>query len=91
MKLFLCVQKIARHRVTKQSAPILLETGNFLATQLDRVLLLFLESLALCDEVFVLAARLGIAHESIDPLADRLHTGLVQDGLAKLSGFLHYC
>jgi hypothetical protein len=31
-----------------------------------------------------------VTHERVDALADRLHGGLIENGLAELTGLLHY-
>lgn len=90
VQFFLRVHEIPGHGVLHQAFAMLLEVSNLLSGQRDSHLLLLLQRLAFVNEAVVLGARLFVAHERVDALANRLHVGLVQDGLAELTGFLHY-
>lgn len=90
MEFFLGVEKTPRDGILHQSIAVLFEIGNFLPTQSDCHLLFLLQRLALLHEVIVIRSRLFVAHKSVDSLANGLHAGLIQYGLAQFTGFLHY-
>jgi hypothetical protein len=88
MQLLLGVEEVAGDGIVEDSFALFFEIVNFFATERRRHLLLLLKRLAFGDEIFVLRARLFVSHECINPLANGLHSGLVQDCLAQFPGFL---
>ena len=88
VQFFLGVEETVRNRVSHQLVAMLLEIGDFFAAERQGHLLLLLQSLALVDQAVILSSGLVVPHERIDALADGLHRGLVEDGLAEFLGFL---
>jgi hypothetical protein len=84
----LCIEKVASDRVVENSFTLLFEVVDFFAAERRGHLLLFLKHLALGNETLVLPACLFVSHECVNPLANGLHIGLLQNGLAQFPGFL---
>ena len=83
MKLLAGIKKIAGHGIIHQRVAMLLEIGDLRIFKLASLRLLFVKSLALVHDGFVLAASVAVSHKRVDMLTDGIHSGLVNDGLAQ--------
>ena len=88
VQFLLGVKEVASDGIVEDSFALLFEIVNLFPAERHGHLLLLLKRLAFGDESVVLPACLFVSHERVNPLANRLHIGLVQNGLAQFPGFL---
>lgn len=88
VQFLLGIKEIASDRIIENSFALLFEIVDFLPAEWRGDLLLFLKRLTLGYEIFILRSRLFVSHKRINPFANGLHIGLVQDCLAQFFGFL---
>ena len=89
MKLFPCAEKTLRNRILQKHIPVFFEISDLDAIRLKSPSLFFLKRVAFAYHIFKLCARAGIRQKGVDSLMDGCHFRLVNDGLAKLPGFLN--
>ena len=89
LHVLLRIKEPAGHGVLKKILPKALEFANLTALQRKSSVLFFLEQLAFHHEGIVLAARGGIGHKRVDPLAQSLEFRLIENGLAQFLRLLN--
>jgi hypothetical protein len=85
---FLSLEKGLGHRVTQENVAFRFELSDFFTGQGQPRRLLLLKLIPLLDYGLILALNGFVGHEGVDLPPDILEFGLVEDGLAKLSGLL---
>jgi hypothetical protein len=75
-------------RVAKKSFPFGLKRRDLSAIQRQSLVLLLVEGTTFLGKALILLLGFRVRHKGINPLPDALELGLLDDGFAKLQGFL---